>query len=131
MTELQTLIRDSNAMPPVIRADYLEDAGFDLEADWIRRGEFIQNPLFMTGGASGHGSERGWNGAYGALSGSGFTRWGEGASQGCAKIVLLSIEGYCAGKSPGKISWTIGNRFEICEGRTERGQGIGNGSGNG
>ena len=37
MTELQLLIRDSNGMPPVIRADYLEDAGFDLEADWLRR----------------------------------------------------------------------------------------------
>lgn len=36
MTELQTLIRDSNAMPPVIRADYLEDHGFDTAAAWLR-----------------------------------------------------------------------------------------------
>lgn len=36
MTEFQQLIRDSNSMPPVIRADYLEDAGYDIEAARIR-----------------------------------------------------------------------------------------------
>lgn len=45
MTELQTLIRDSNGMPPLIRADYLEDSGFDLEADWLRRGDRKRRPI--------------------------------------------------------------------------------------
>lgn len=55
MTELQLLIRDSNGMPPVIRADYLEDAGYDLEADWVRRGEFRRNPRLEAGFADGRG----------------------------------------------------------------------------
>jgi hypothetical protein len=55
MTELQILIRDSNGMPPLIRADYLQDAGFDLEADWTRRGEFRRNPRMVTGYADGRG----------------------------------------------------------------------------
>lgn len=40
MTELQLLIRDSNGMPPVIRADYLEDSGYDIEAQRIRLSEW-------------------------------------------------------------------------------------------
>jgi hypothetical protein len=40
MTELQLLIRDSNEMPPLIRADYLQDHGFDIEAERIRLNEW-------------------------------------------------------------------------------------------
>jgi hypothetical protein len=71
MTELQLLIRDSNEMPPVIRADYLQDHGFDVEADWLRIGESqfkTAEPKFM-GFGSGTGSDVGGFGighAYGA-----------------------------------------------------------------
>lgn len=67
MTDLQRLIRDSNAMPPVIRADFLEDHGFDLEADWLRRGERqlkTAEPQFMGLGSGTGANLSGWGIGY-------------------------------------------------------------------
>lgn len=77
MTELQQLIRDSNAMPPVIRADYLEDHGYDIEADWLRREGLVHlNPSGNPGShPTGAALATCYAGAYGIGSGGLMTFW--------------------------------------------------------
>jgi hypothetical protein len=94
MTELQLLIRDSNEMPPLIRADYLEDAGFDLEADWLRTDSRLPKSLksergsgsgFGTGFGTGFGYGYGYGFGYGFGYGSGYgSGSGNGSGIGCS-----------------------------------------------
>jgi hypothetical protein len=87
MTELQMLIRDSNGMPPLIRADYLQDHGFDLEADWLRQSG-LNTPGcakdITTGKAAGARSHIRANGiAYGAGISQARMVYGTGTGASC------------------------------------------------